>query len=165
MSEEALNQLSDRVVLKAHNRALPGFEVEKQAKWKSPFFFVQAADTQLGLIDNYGDGTSPDKVTKAHLLTFEKVFIIDCLNTCWSYYLSSDTIQKKLIRIRKILRKEFFVSVSECHLGQGDRTLRAVSQSFECHGTETRLGKSIFMLVCIHDIELHSWWVTLWPKL
>ena len=82
MSEEALNQLSDRVVLKAHNRALPGFEVEKQAKWKSPFFFVQAADTQLGLIDNYGDGTSPDKVTKAHLLTFEKVFIIDCLNTC-----------------------------------------------------------------------------------
>ena len=82
MSEEALIELSDRVVLKARNRGLPGFEVEQQAKWKSPFFFVQAADTQLGLIDNYGDGKSPDKVTKAHLLTFENAFNIDRLNTC-----------------------------------------------------------------------------------
>ena len=62
MSEEALNDLSNRVVRKAKSRALPGFELEKQAKWKSPFFFVQAADTQLGLIDNYDDGKWPNKV-------------------------------------------------------------------------------------------------------
>ena len=62
MSEEALNDLSKRVVLKATDRSLPGFEQETQGKWRSPFFFVQAADTQLGLIDNYGDGKSPDKV-------------------------------------------------------------------------------------------------------
>jgi len=43
-------------VLKAENRTLPGFE-EDRGGWKEPFFFVQAADTQLGMIVNYGDGS------------------------------------------------------------------------------------------------------------
>ena len=54
--------LSDQVVLKAKDRILAGFEVESESGWKSPFFFVQAADTQLGLISNYGDGTLLDRV-------------------------------------------------------------------------------------------------------
>ena len=46
------------VVRKGQDRILPGFEETKVTKtWKLPFFFVQAADTQLGLIVNYGDGT------------------------------------------------------------------------------------------------------------
>lgn len=46
------------IVLRSQNRTLPGFE-EKLATttWTSPFFFVQAADTQLGMIVNFGDGT------------------------------------------------------------------------------------------------------------
>ena len=62
--EESNSRLSDRVVLKGKDRILPGFELEKGSKWKSPFFFVQAADTQLGLIANYGDGTIFDQVLK-----------------------------------------------------------------------------------------------------
>ena len=47
-----------RVVLKAVDRLLPGFEeTSKSTTWTTPFFFVQAADTQLGMIVNYGDGT------------------------------------------------------------------------------------------------------------
>lgn len=53
--------MSDRVVLKAKDRTLAGFEVGSESKWKAPFFFVQAADTQLGLISNYGDGTLKDR--------------------------------------------------------------------------------------------------------
>ena len=46
------------VVRKGYDRQLTGFEETQTSKsWKSPFFFVQAADTQLGMIVNYGDGT------------------------------------------------------------------------------------------------------------
>jgi len=49
-------------VVKAVDRTLPGFEEsDKCAKWKEPFFFVQAADTQLGMIVNYGDGSIGDQ--------------------------------------------------------------------------------------------------------
>ena len=46
------------VVRKGQDKILPGFEETRTStSWKSPFFFVQAADTQLGMIVNYGDGT------------------------------------------------------------------------------------------------------------
>lgn len=46
-----------RSVLRASERTLPGFEESSASrKWHAPFYFVQAADTQLGLIDHYGDG-------------------------------------------------------------------------------------------------------------
>ena len=49
-------------VLKAQDRTLAGFEEsDKCAKWNEPFFFVQAADTQLGMIVNYGDGSIGDQ--------------------------------------------------------------------------------------------------------
>ena len=65
--EESNSRLSDRVVLKGKDRILPGFELDSGSKWKSPFYFVQAADTQLGLIANYGDGTIFDQVNKLSL--------------------------------------------------------------------------------------------------
>ncbi len=44
-------------VLKGVNQTLPGFEEsDKSTKWQGNFFFIQAADTQLGMMDNYGDG-------------------------------------------------------------------------------------------------------------
>ncbi len=50
------------VVCKAIDRQLPGFEESgSSAKWRAPFYFIQAADTQLGLIANYGDGTIGDQ--------------------------------------------------------------------------------------------------------
>ena len=46
------------IVRKGQDGNLPGFEeTPVSTTWKSPFFFVQAADTQLGMIVNYGDGT------------------------------------------------------------------------------------------------------------
>ena len=47
-----------KVIRKAKDRVLPGFETSRdKSKWKSSFFFVQAADTQLGMIDMWGDGS------------------------------------------------------------------------------------------------------------
>ena len=44
-----------KVIRKAKDRVLPGFETSRdKSKWKSSFFFVQAADTQLGMIDTWG---------------------------------------------------------------------------------------------------------------
>ncbi len=67
--------LSDRVVLKAKDRILAGFEVGSESTWRSPFFFVQAADTQLGLISNYGDGTLPDRVRDKILWRFFMIHV------------------------------------------------------------------------------------------
>ena len=50
-------------MIRAVNRKVPGssFSAETQTKWGDNFYFVQAADTQLGLMFNYGtngtDGT------------------------------------------------------------------------------------------------------------
>ena len=60
MSDEKKCENSSKpaVVLKGQDRILPGFEESKSSMtWASPFFFVQAADTQLGMIVNWGDGT------------------------------------------------------------------------------------------------------------
>jgi hypothetical protein len=58
MSETKDHPEQKVVVRKGHDRRLPGFEETQTSKsWQSPFFFVQAADTQLGMIVNYGDGT------------------------------------------------------------------------------------------------------------
>jgi len=56
---------ADLVIRKGKNRILPGFELENNSSWKQPFFFIQAADTQLGLIANYGDGSIADQVSIA----------------------------------------------------------------------------------------------------
>ena len=45
----------EKVIRKAKDRILPGFSTK--SKWDQPFFFVQAADTQLGMIDTWGDGS------------------------------------------------------------------------------------------------------------
>ena len=47
------------MVRKGKDRTLPGFESElsQQAKF-APFFFIQAADTQLGMIDTWGENGS-----------------------------------------------------------------------------------------------------------
>ena len=49
----------DNVIRKAKDRILPGFEINAAtaSKWTEAFFFVQAADTQLGMIDMWGDGS------------------------------------------------------------------------------------------------------------
>ena len=56
-SADEESELRRTVVLRGENRVLPGFEAStSNVKWQSPFFFIQAADTQLGLIEHYGDG-------------------------------------------------------------------------------------------------------------
>jgi len=55
---------SDTAVRKAVKRVLPGFlETNESRKWKEPFLFVQAADTQLGMIDNHEKGIKYPNVT------------------------------------------------------------------------------------------------------
>ena len=40
----------EKVIRKAKDRVLPGFSAK--SKWDQPFFFIQAADTQLGMISH-----------------------------------------------------------------------------------------------------------------
>ncbi|XP_059084215.1 serine/threonine-protein phosphatase CPPED1-like [Tigriopus californicus] len=68
-AKEDLVPSSDLVVHKAENRILPIFEKSLNEKWTEPFYFIQAADTQLGLIVNYGDGTINDQYPN---ITWEK---------------------------------------------------------------------------------------------
>lgn len=44
------------IIAKAQNKVLPleKLQKESQQKWQGPFFFIQAADTQLGLMDRFG---------------------------------------------------------------------------------------------------------------
>ena len=49
----------EKVIRKAKDRILPGFTAK--SKWDHSFFFVQAADTQLGMIDTWGDGSVGNK--------------------------------------------------------------------------------------------------------
>ena len=54
-SKNSVEILQSKVIRKAKDRILPGFETSRdKSKWKSSFFFVQAADTQLGMIDTWG---------------------------------------------------------------------------------------------------------------
>ena len=48
----------EKVIRKAKDRILPGFPTTSESsKWQEPFYFIQAADTQLGMMDSWGDGT------------------------------------------------------------------------------------------------------------
>ena len=40
----------EKVIRRAKDRVLPGFSAK--SKWDQPFFFIQAADTQLGKISH-----------------------------------------------------------------------------------------------------------------
>jgi len=52
---------SGSVVRKAVKRVLPGFlETKESQTWKEPFVFVQAADTQLGMIDKKNGSKYPN---------------------------------------------------------------------------------------------------------
>ena len=54
---------SSGLILKAHDRILPleKFNKDSQQKWQGPFFFICAADTQLGLMDRWGTDGSDGK--------------------------------------------------------------------------------------------------------
>lgn len=41
------------LINKAANRSFPGFEKEKESSWNGPFYFIQGADTQFGMIETY----------------------------------------------------------------------------------------------------------------
>ena len=47
----------EKIIRKGKNRTLPGFSASPDSsKWQNPFFFIHAADTQLGMMDNWGNG-------------------------------------------------------------------------------------------------------------
>jgi len=50
-------------ILRGENRVIPleKFEKKEQKEWRGPFFFIQAADTQLGLMDRWGTDGSDGK--------------------------------------------------------------------------------------------------------
>ncbi|GFT07135.1 hypothetical protein NPIL_178761 [Nephila pilipes] len=48
-----LTMAEETLLRKAENRTYPGFEKEEESSWNGPFYFIQGADTQLGLIERY----------------------------------------------------------------------------------------------------------------
>ena len=49
-----MNEVKTSTITKAANLKLPGFEYQDNKYWKENFFFIQAADTQFGLIEDWG---------------------------------------------------------------------------------------------------------------
>ena len=47
---------------KASNKKYPDLTLDKEGSWKDPFCFIQAADTQYGLIANW-NGAAEEKIT------------------------------------------------------------------------------------------------------
>jgi hypothetical protein len=41
-------------LVKACGRGVAGYGRAEQSGWRAPFFFIQAADTQLGMMDYWG---------------------------------------------------------------------------------------------------------------
>ena len=64
-------------MLKAKNNILPlqDFSADTQSTWSGDFFFIQAADTQLGLMYNFG-GKSRCGVNQSEGLVFSKIFVL-----------------------------------------------------------------------------------------
>lgn len=48
-----MNEINTSSITKATNLKLPGFEYKDNKNWKDNFFFIQAADTQFGLIEDW----------------------------------------------------------------------------------------------------------------
>ncbi|KAH6942877.1 hypothetical protein HPB50_011389 [Hyalomma asiaticum] len=45
--------MSTEFRIRARNRSFEGLTKETESQWKGPFFFIQAADTQFGMIESY----------------------------------------------------------------------------------------------------------------
>ena len=109
---------SENVVLKAADRTLPGFEEE--SAWKAPFFFIQAADTQLGLIENYKKGQGkegagyPDEITwdKEIALCTQSVEILNAMRPKPRFFIICgdlvDAFPHEWPDVRKRQEEDFF---------------------------------------------------------
>ncbi|KAF8796857.1 Serine/threonine-protein phosphatase CPPED1 like protein [Argiope bruennichi] len=49
---------SEGLIKKARNRTYPGFEKENSNIWQGPFYFIQGADTQFGMISTFDKNAS-----------------------------------------------------------------------------------------------------------
>ena len=104
-------------VRKAKDRILPGFEDEKDSKWQDPFFFVQAADTQLGMIDSWGDGSVgaqyPNITWEREIeLCTQTVELLNRMNPKPAFFIVCgdlvDAFPDKWPEIRKAQEQDFF---------------------------------------------------------
>lgn len=108
----------DNVVRKAKDRILPGFETwANHSKWQGSFFFVQAADTQLGMIDSWGDGsvgaTYPDITWEREIeLCQQTVKLLNDMNPKPAFFIVCgdlvDAFPDKWPEIRTAQEKDFF---------------------------------------------------------
>lgn len=123
-AEESSSSTSNSI-LRAENGVLPGFEEsEHSTKWQRDFYFIQAADTQLGLISNYGDGTI---TTQYPHVTWEReielckksVEILNALEPRPAFFVVCgdlvDAFSDKWPEIRKQQEKDFVDIYKELH--------------------------------------------------
>ncbi|XP_062999088.1 serine/threonine-protein phosphatase CPPED1 [Elgaria multicarinata webbii] len=71
------------VLLKARERTLSVFREDVEQKWKGPFYFIQGADPQFGLMKAYSIGdcsSGGDEWEEEHLLTQQAVQAINRLS-------------------------------------------------------------------------------------
>jgi len=105
----------EKVIRKAKDRILPGFSTK--SKWDQPFFFVQAADTQLGMIDTWGDGSvgnSYPNITwdREIKLCEQTVDILNKMNPNPAFFIVCgdlvDAMPNEWPQIRESQEKDFF---------------------------------------------------------
>ncbi|XP_033108683.1 serine/threonine-protein phosphatase CPPED1-like [Anneissia japonica] len=61
------------VTVRANNRVIDGLQKENEGDWEGGFCFIQAADTQYGMIDSYEDNGDGTRWEKERLLTREAI--------------------------------------------------------------------------------------------
>ncbi|XP_064467253.1 serine/threonine-protein phosphatase CPPED1-like [Ornithodoros turicata] len=66
--------------MRARNRGFEGFTKEKEGKWNGPFFFINASDTQFGMIESYLEKRPNPKWDKEIVLTRQAIAAVNQMN-------------------------------------------------------------------------------------
>ncbi|XP_067126311.1 serine/threonine-protein phosphatase CPPED1-like [Centruroides vittatus] len=66
--------------IRAKNKVYEGLEKEKGSSWEGPFYFVQAADTQFGMIESYIEKKSDPRWDKEIELTKKAISAVNKMN-------------------------------------------------------------------------------------
>lgn len=66
--------------IRARNRTYDGLSKESQSQWQGPFFFIQAADTQFGMIETYLEKKADPRWDKEIQLTRQAIAAVNKMN-------------------------------------------------------------------------------------
>ncbi|GFY48752.1 hypothetical protein TNIN_295511 [Trichonephila inaurata madagascariensis] len=149
---------TERLAKKAQNKTYPGFEKENGGEWEGPFYFIQGADTQFGMIATFDRDASKRKpgweeeirltrkaIELANTMTPKPKFFIVCGDLVQDFpgYVNRKAQEKDFIEVFKELKKDIpLVCVCGNH-DIGDTPTPAAIQ-----GYRDKFGDDYFSFFC-----------------